>query len=202
MRKAGIFKLLTIVLAANLLLGCAGYKAVDIPKLQPEFSPTAQKQNDVVAAVRVLTVDDCRRYFDFDIIEGVISQFKLPSKTSLRSIGFSPEWNKPAERSPRRGSQEMSQVDSRPRYRYGVAALFLWPLAIPAVVDGVKSSKANTRMDTDFVAKGLQDTVIPPYNTINGIIFVPVAEFRPDLIINLINKETRDKLTFQFNNIK
>jgi hypothetical protein len=84
---------------------------------------------------------------------------------------------------------------------YGVAALFLWPLAIPAVVDGVKSSKANTQMDIDFAAKRLQDTVIQPFTTINGIIFVPTVELKPNLSINIIDKDTQEKLEFNFNAI-
>ena len=33
---------------------------------------------------------------------------------------------------------------------YGVAGLFIWPLLIPAVVDGVGSSQANQKMQADY----------------------------------------------------
>ena len=83
-----------------------------------------------------------------------------------------------------------------------MAGLFIWPLLIPAVVDGVGSSKANTQMDIDFASKGLQDAVIQPYVVANGVIFVPTSEFRSNLQINIIERDTKEKLTFTFNDIK
>ena len=85
---------------------------------------------------------------------------------------------------------------------YGVAGIFIWPLLIPAVVDGAKSSKSNTQMDIDFAAKGIQDSVIQPFTTIDGVIFVPTSEFKTNLTINIVNKETQEKMSFIFNSIK
>jgi len=73
---------------------------------------------------------------------------------------------------------------------------------VPAVVDGVGSSQANTQMDIDFAAKALKDTVVLPFMTANGVIFVPTSDYKPSLIINLVDKETKEKLSFVFNNIK
>ena len=70
------------------------------------------------------------------------------------------------------------------------------------MVDGVGSSKANTQMDIDFAAKGLQETVIQPFSTANGVIFVPTSELQPNLIINIVDRETREKLSFTFSDIK
>jgi hypothetical protein len=203
MNKLHEARLLAAVLIVVLFSGCAGYKAVAIPKLQPEFAANAQKQNDVVVAVRVFTVDDCRRYFDYDIIGGGYQPIQIGVDNQSKEYWL---LSKNGISQPSVPPEEVATACHRSTVgratAYGVGALFLWPLAIPAVVDGVKSSNANTRMDSDFAAKGLQDSVIQPFNTVNGIIFVPVAECRPDLTINLINKETRDKLTFIFNNIK
>jgi hypothetical protein len=192
-----------VLVAAIFVVSCASYKAVPIPKLQPEFAINAQKQNDVLVAVHVFTVDDCRRYFDYDIIGGGYQPIQIAVDNQSKEIlllskdGISQPSVPPEEVAHKCHRSTVGRATA-----YGVGALFLWPLAIPAVVDGVKSSNANTRMDTDFAAKGFQDTVIQPFNNISGIIFVPTTECRPDLTINLINRETRDKISFTFNNIK
>jgi len=49
--------------------GCASYEAVSLPKLQPEFAANSQKINDVIMSVKIFTKDDCKRYYDADIIE-------------------------------------------------------------------------------------------------------------------------------------
>ena len=38
---------------------------------------------------------------------------------------------------------------------YGVGALFLWPLAVPAIVDGVRSHEANVKLDKVQNIKGV-----------------------------------------------
>ena len=76
---------------------------------------------------------------------------------------------------------------------YGVAGLFLWPFFIPAVVDGVKSSESNQKLDDDFIKKEFADQIISPYGSANGIIFVAKKDFRPDFTITAIDLEKRIK---------
>ena len=203
MKRVPCFTIGMILVAVTFVAGCAGYKAVSIPKLQPEFAVNAQKQNDVWVAVHVLTADDCHRYFDYDIIGEGYQPIQIAVDNQSKEIWL---LAKDGISQPSVPPEEVAQKCHRSTVgratAYGVGALILWPLAVPAIVDGVKSSNANTRMDSDFAAKGLQDTVIQPFNNMSGIIFVPVAECRPDLTINLINRQTHDKLSFTFNNIK
>jgi hypothetical protein len=195
--------LFVIVLFVVFSFGCASYEAVAIPKLQPEFAANAKKQNDVIVAVRVFSKDDCRRHFDKDVIsEGYqpiqiavdnrSKEYLLLSKSGI-SLPMVP---------PEEVAKKCYRSTAGRSTAYGVGALFLWPLAIPAIVDGVKSSNANTQMDIDFAAKGLQDTVIHPFNAVNGVIFVPTSEFKSYLAVNLINRETNEKLTFDFTDLK
>ena len=84
---------------------------------------------------------------------------------------------------------------------YGVAGLFLWPFFIPAVVDGVKSSQANQRLDEDFAKKELADQIISPYNTINGLIFVPKNEFSRDFTVTAVDVEKRVRFALNSNKL-
>jgi hypothetical protein len=46
---------------------------------------------------------------------------------------------------------------------WSVGALFLLPLAIPAIYDGLKSSEANDLLDADYEAKTLREHTIQPH---------------------------------------
>jgi hypothetical protein len=74
---------------------------------------------------------------------------------------------------------------------YGVAGLFLWPFLIPAVVDGMKSSEANHRLDDDFSRKEFPDQIVAPFNTVSGLIFVPKNEFNPYFTVTAVDVEKR-----------
>ena len=63
---------------------------------------------------------------------------------------------------------------------YGVAALVLWPFAIPAIVDGVKSHEANKELDKDFNEKNIEQMVINPHTTHNGSSYRPDSMREPD----------------------
>ena len=85
---------------------------------------------------------------------------------------------------------------------YGVAGLFLWPLLIPAVVDGVASSQANTNLDRDFNEKNLEQIVINPYATHSGVIFISNNEFQDSFFIRLVDKETKEKYEYYVKGLK
>lgn len=80
---------------------------------------------------------------------------------------------------------------------YGVPGIIIWPLLVPAVADGVGSSQANQKLDADYSSKGINETVIQPYTTLNRIIFVPKSEFNGAFRLTLLDKETRDKLIYE-----
>ena len=202
MERLSLYKNLTIVFISALVLSCASYKATTIPKLNPEFAPKSAKQGEVACAVKVFTKDDCRRYYDKDLIGKGYQPIQITISNQSKSYYL---FSKDGISLPTVPPEEVSQKAHRSTVgratAYGVGALFLWPLVIPAIVDGVGSSKANTQMDIDFAAKGLQETIIQPYSTINGVIFVATTELQQNLIINIIDKETADKLTFTFPDI-
>jgi hypothetical protein len=201
--KASINRSLILILIPMFALSCASYKATSLPKLNPEFAPKAAKQGEVVCAVKVFTKDDCRKYYDKDIIELGYQPIQIAIQNQSKSYYL---FSKDGINLPTVPPEEVAKKAHRSTVGravgYGVAGLFIWPLLIPAVVDGVGSSKANTQMDIDFAAKGLQETVIQPFSTANGVIFVPTSELQPNLIINIVDRETREKLSFTFSNIK
>lgn len=61
-----------------------------------------------------------------------------------------------------------------------------------AIIDGIKSSKENKELMVDFNTKSFpQEGTLKPYQTINGIVFVPKKLFRNDFTFTL--NDDRDK---------
>ena len=79
---------------------------------------------------------------------------------------------------------------------YGVGALLLWPLAIPAIADGVKSSNATESADRDFGAKSINELTIQPYSVHNGVVFVPLEDYSDAFRVTLFDRETRERLCY------
>ena len=77
-----------------------------------------------------------------------------------------------------------------------VAALFIWPFAIPAIVDGVKSSNANEQLNADYQQKTIGEQVILPQTKFTGLVFAPVSTYRDTFSIVLIDKDSRDVIKF------
>jgi len=85
---------------------------------------------------------------------------------------------------------------------YGVAGLFFWPFLIPAVVDGVASSQANTNLDRDFSDKNMEQIIINPFATHSGIIFISNNDFQDSFFVRLVDKETKEKLEYNVRGLK
>jgi len=78
---------------------------------------------------------------------------------------------------------------------YGVGALLIWPLIIPAIIDGVKSYQANKSLNKDFLSKAAEDKTIKAYSQMNSIVFVPIRNYEKTFSMTLIDCETKKPLT-------
>ena len=81
---------------------------------------------------------------------------------------------------------------------YGVPGLLIWPLLIPAVVDGVGSSQANDKMQRDYSNKEINNGRIAPSGNLNGIMFLNKMKNGEELIIKLKNVDTGEIKAFNF----
>jgi hypothetical protein len=188
---------ITIFLCGVLLNGCASYKAVPLSRLEPEFAPFSETKEGVTLACKAFTKTDCKRHFDRDVIKKGYQPVQVSiNNDTKRYLLFSAQGVSLPVVSGDEVAKKVHTSTAGRSTAYGVGALILWPLAVPAIVDGVGSSKANQQLDTDFAAKGAQRQVIQPYGTMNGILFVPTADFREEFTITVVDKETKEKITF------
>ncbi len=189
------FPVLTFIGALIFLSSCASYQAASLNTLASDaVHATSQRQGDIVVVAKAFNKGDCKRYLDRDVIAEGYQPIQLYIENngdknytfSLSRVGL-----------PCAGPEEVAEkVHTSTVGRatgYGVGALFLWPLAIPAIVDGVKSSQANDALDIDFSSKAARDQIIQPHSYFNKLLFVPTNEYQPSFNMTLMDQNSNKK---------
>ena len=193
-----------LLLLSLLLSGCASYKASTLNRL-PLESPSKEMANGtkpqkpkaakVLVAAKVYDKEDCDKYLDRNVLKEdfIPIQITIENNSSHRLYFNTNSINMPIapidEVADSVHTSTLGRVTT-----YGVCALLVWPFAIPAIVDGFKSVSANKRLDKDFHAKVLSSTNIEPFSYLNGLIFIPKAYYKPDLVINLVDVASQKKI--------
>ncbi len=192
MRYGALFIHLLVVLG---LAGCASYrpKLSSLKRLTPKVLPGAEK-NCISFTYHIFSKNDCKIYLDRNVLGAGYQPVQITlSNHSKRYLYFSPS----------NFSFPCADVDVVARrlhtstvgraVGYGVAGLFIWPFLIPAIVDGVGSAQANHELDLDFDRKALCDEEVGPFNTLNGLIFVPLNYFEPHFSFTLVDAKTEER---------
>ena len=175
-----------------LLCGCASYNASPLSSLSHEMIPSAETKNpDVIVMAKTFNKSDCTKYLDRDVIaEGyrpiqLFIQNNSDTKYVFSLNRISLSCARPEEVAEKVHTSTVGRAAG-----YGAGALLLWPLAIPAVVDGIGSAKANGSLDNDFSAKAAMDQTIQPHSYLNKLIFVPASEYQNTFTVTLIDQES------------
>ncbi|MFA6534856.1 MAG: hypothetical protein WCS92_01225 [Candidatus Babeliales bacterium] len=198
--------LIMSVVALGAVSGCARYSAQPLNRIKtvsPHKQDGSEKPEKAISlAYNVYDKWDCKKYLNRDVLAKGYQPVQITiTNNSDRYINFSKE-NISLPTVPAADVAKRVHTSTMTRaVSYGVAGLFLWPFFIPAVVDGVKSSQANQRLDEDFAKKELADQIISPYNTINGLIFVPKNEFSRDFTVTAVDVEKRVRFALNSNKL-
>jgi len=191
---------ITALLIAILTTGCASYKAHTLSPLSPYSANYSEQKNGIVVSSKAFTVRDCKKYLDRDVIAKGYQPIHITIENETnRYLQFSKNNISLPAADPSYVADLVHTSTVGRSTAYGVGALFFWPLAIPAIVDGVKSSNANEQLDNDFVSKATGDQSIAPFSRVNGLIFVPVESFQEFFTITVVDKETREEIIFKMN---
>lgn len=184
-----------------LLSGCASYNAAPLNNLSSDvmLSSYEAKNSDVLVTAKAYDKLDCKRYLDRDVISKGYQPIQLYiQNNSDRSYSFSlNRIDLPYARQEEVAGKVHTSTVGR-ILGYGVpGVIILWPLIIPAVVDGIKSADANEALDYDFSSKIARDQIINPHSHFNKIIFVPVSDFQQSFNVTLIDQESNKPKTFR-----
>lgn len=188
------------VLLVSLLASCASYQATPLDPLVVETSRQSrvEKKSNVLIAAKAYSKQECKSYLDRDVIAKGYQPIQLYiQNNSDQSYLFSlNRLDLPCARAEEVASKVHTSTVGRV-LGYGVpGVILLWPLIIPAVVDGIKSSEANEALDNDFSSKIAKDQTLFPYSRLNKIIFVPVHAMQSSFNMTLIDQESGQPQTF------
>ncbi len=177
------------------ITSCAKYRSQPLTKQY--ISHDGQPAQPVSVSVKKFTVSDCKEYLGRDVIKKGFQPLQITVYNNTdQFLLFSKDGMTLTVASPEEVSKTVETSTVGRATGYGVAGLFIWPLLIPAVVDGVKSSKANTQLSKDYAQKAINNMEIIPYATATGIVFVPVSQMRENFTITLVNRDTHEKYAF------
>ena len=185
-------------LTVLILSGCASYHAASLNTLSNETIASAHISDEpVLVAAKAFSKADCKRYLDRDVLEKGYQPVQLYiQNNSDKSYLFSLNRVGMSCARPEAVAEKVHTSTVGRAAGYGAAALVLWPMAIPAVVDGVKSAHANEALDNDFDAKAARDQAIAPHAHFNKLLFVPVSEYQQAFVLTLIEQGTNQPKTF------
>ena len=196
--KAKKIAYLSAALALTLsLASCASYSASPLSNPSPDLVLIAPRNDNVSVVSKTFTREDCKRFLDRDVLaEGYQPvQIYIQNDSEKNYIFSLNRITLPAAR-PEEVAEKVHTSTVGRAAGYGAGALILWPLAIPAVVDGIKSSNANDALDSDFAAKAARDQVVFPHSHLNAIIFVPTYAYQNSYTLTLIDQDSKEPRIF------
>jgi hypothetical protein len=170
--------------------GCARYQASPLPSLCPATESTCHPQStDLTVMARAYNRADCARYLDRDLLaEGYQPvQIYIQNDSDHNYLFSLNRVTLPVARADQVAPLVHTSTVGR-AVGYGVAAIACWPLAIPAIVDGVGSARANDALDLDFDAKVARDQRIPPHAHMNQLLLVPINSYQSNFSITLMDE--------------
>ena len=169
---------LTTVSLIFLSVGCASYNPDSLTRLNSEFAPSVEEVEHVVVAAKKFTSEDSKKYFDRDVIRKGYQPVQISiDNHSDRPVLFSSTRVSLPCANPDDVAREVHTSTVGRVFAWGIPSLIVWPLLIPAIVDGIGSSNANKELDTDFSAKALNEVVVQPMSFCEGILFILYTTF-------------------------
>ncbi len=195
MRKPAVWTLAVALLAS----GCATYHAGRLPSSDVSSFNNSQDQDGLKVAVKMMDARESKQVFGV----GKVAQLYQPIYIAIDNrTKSSYEFKK---RDLNKQSVPAEEVAKTCKFNtagrataYGVAGVFIWPLLIPAVVDGTGSANANSKMESDYMYKEIQDTRIQPNGLLNGVVFVDKMKDGEEIAIRLRNTDTNEIKLFSF----
>lgn len=175
----------------SLLSGCASYR----PKPLKKLPVTLYHEESVSFEYHILDRKDCKKYLDRNVIRKGYQPIHLTiTNNSHKYLHLSLSDFSVTCINPRTVAETVHTSTASRVAGYSILGFLTFGIFfIPAIVDGVGSSKANKKLDADFDFKSLDDQTIPPHRTINGLIFTPQEEFDCAFDFTLIDQASRER---------
>lgn len=193
--------LISLMIFPLFIIGCANYQSKTLPSPERTFAGASysQDEEDVHVAVKFLSPQESKRYFGKKKVGTQFQPTLIAIQNNSREIYHfqKNQLSRPAISADMVAKECQFNTAARAT-AYAAGALFLWPLAIPAIIDGVGSSNANAKMESDFIMKELQDLDVSPGMTVQGVVFFDPMRQGETLQVKVFSKTGPSPRTFSF----
>jgi len=173
-----------LILLPLFFMGCASYNASNLAALDPYTVRNYSEIDGVHIGCKVFTQEDCMAYLDRNVIAKGYQpiQFTFQNMTDKTYVFSSKAISIPCT-----NTQEVAQSVYTSTFGRVVGYSLL---VLPAIVDGIKSANANSKLNRDFQEKAREHFIIPPGSYEKTLVFVPRAHFHPVFDLSLLERET------------
>lgn len=188
-----------LVLLCLFFTSCARYHVSNLPSNNVEDYPNRKEQNGVTIACKAFDVREIKQIFSGNTLEkGYQPLYLVIDNRSQSTYQFDKRSSLNMRCTPADEVAKVCGFNTVGRATaYGVAGLFVWPLLIPAVVDGVGSANANQQMQADYCYKEIKDGRIMPNELRDGVVFVDRIKPGQILTVRLRNMDTEEITLFE-----
>ena len=194
-------KVLVLLVGTCLVIsGCATYSAGRLPSSDVTTLKNMEDQDGLKVGVKFMEPRESKQVFGVDKVSELYqpvyiaidnrtkNTYEFAKRTSINKQSV------PADEVAKNcGFNTAARATT-----YGVAGIFIWPLLIPAVVDGVGSAQANQKMQSDYAYKEIKDDRVQSNGLLNGVIFVDKMKEGEEFVIRLQNVSTNEIKLFSF----
>jgi hypothetical protein len=183
-----IIVLLSITLMIS-IPGHARYKAASINRIDTiNTQINTLKDESVSFNYKIFNANDCKKYFNS---RSIINKGYQPiqiifTNNSNNTIAISPDSFSFRCAHVQDVTNSLHRDGMARGIGFGLGALWFLPLIFPALIQGLGAAEYNEEMDIDFANKALKNQVVPPYTTVNGVIFACRNEFSKKIIYTFV----------------
>lgn len=194
--------LVLIIPFLSLCSGCAAYRFGRLPSPYINDHPSPVTQKDVSVAVEFLGWTQADSTFDCELTKKqIMPVYIVIDNKSNAAYGF----RKTEVDSSYLAAEEVAKKCARSTmgrllgYGFLVLVPFVWIIFLPMLIgEMINCPTINSRMRNDYITNEIADTTIASNRSISGVMFVAPLSSGQTFTIPLINRETGERLLFQF----
>ena len=184
--------------------GCASYRFGRLPSPYINDHPTPVTQNGVSVAVEFMGYCQADSTFDCELTKKKVTPvFIVIDNKSNIAYGFRKSDVDTSFMPAEEVAKKCARSTMGRLLGYGVLALcpFTWIIFLPMLIaEMINCPTINSRMKNDYITNEIADTTIGPNRSISGIMFVAPLQSGQLFNVPLVNRDTGEKLIFQFQN--
>jgi len=187
------------LISVLILQGCASYRASRLPSSDVTSFANYQDQGGLKVVAKFFDARESKKVFGVGKIYAKFQPVYIAVDNRTKNVyefkkRMLSKQSAPAEEVAKEcGFSTVGRATT-----YGVAGIFIWPLLVPAVVDGVGSSQANRKMEDDYMYKEIKDGRIQQNGLLNGVVFLDKMKDGEVLDIRLQNVDNNEIKLFTF----